>query len=471
MALRLSFKRFYPMNVTAPAETIAAIATAPGQGGISIVRISGPQSLAIADAVFRCRSPLPSQRAAFTFVPGHVVDADGRAMDEALLLVFRAPHSFTREDVVEIQGHGGPAVTRQVLRRVLEAGARPAEPGEFTRRAFLNGRLDLVQAEAVLDLIRARTDRAASAALDQLQGGLTHKITPLYEAILMLAANLEATLDFSDQDLPEGVLDGLAERIAGQAISIESVLASWNEGHLLRDGATVVIAGRPNVGKSTLLNALLGHERAIVSEQPGTTRDTIEEDLVLEGIALNIVDTAGLRETACAIEQEGIRRTEDRLSRADLYIYVVDASQEIDGEDIKRMASLDKARCLVLANKQDLAPAVSPALPFGYEVIETSLKLGTGLDKLREALVRCLHAGSVQSVQHAAISERHRILLASALGDVREARRMLADGKTGDPSLAAQALREGVAALGQIIGRDYHEELLDSIFSRFCIGK
>ena len=452
-------------------DTIAAVATAPGQGGISIVRISGPESLKVADAVFRCAGPRPSQRAAFTFVPGQVVESDGREIDEALLLVFRAPHSFTREDVVELQGHGGPAVTRQVLRRVLDAGARAAEPGEFTRRAFLHGRIDLVQAEAVLDLIRARTDRAAAAALDQLQGGLTRQLTFIYEGLLLLAANLEATLDFSDQELPDDVLNGIAERIAGQEDGIKSLLASWNEGHLLRDGATVVIAGRPNVGKSTLLNALLGRNRAIVSDQPGTTRDTIEEGLVLQGIALNVVDTAGLRETDCAIEQEGIRRTEDRLSRADLYIYVVDSSQPVADEDIKRISSLDPTRCVVVANKQDLAGATSPALPAGYETVPTALTAGTGLDKLRDALLRKLHSGATSSVQHATISERHRQLLSTALLCVREANGLLTGQGAADPALAAQALREAVAAVGQIIGREYHEELLDSIFSRFCIGK
>lgn len=452
-------------------DTIAAIASASGEGGISVIRISGPRSLHVADAVFRCAGPPPSQRAPFTFVAGHVVESDGRVIDEALALIFRAPRSFTREDVVEIQGHGGPAVTRHVLRRLLAAGARPAEPGEFTRRAFLNGRLDLVQAEAVLDLIRARTDRAASAAVDQLRGGLTRELVRLYDQLLLVAANLEATLDFSDQELPDTILTGIAGRVDDKALAIQKLLDSWNEGHLLRDGATVVIAGRPNVGKSTLLNALLGQDRAIVSDQPGTTRDTIEEGLVLQGIALNVVDTAGLRETECAIEQEGIRRTEDRLRRADLYLYVVDSSQPIDEEDIARISALDSKRCLVVANKQDLGELPHPALPTEYEMVPTSLKLGTGLDNLRERLISRLSSGSVQSVQHAAISERHRVLLDSALLNVREAQRQLSGQGPADVSLAAQALREAVSDLGQIIGRDYREELLDSIFSRFCIGK
>lgn len=452
-------------------DTIAAIATAPGEGGISIVRVSGPQALAVADAVVRCRPPLPSQREPFTFTPGHVVEADGTVIDEALLLIFRAPHSFTREDVVEIQGHGGPAVTRQVLHRVLEAGARPAEPGEFTRRAFLNGRLDLVQAEAVLDLIRARTDRAAAAAVDQLRGGLTRQLSDLFDHLLLLAANLEATLDFSDQELPDSILDDLSARVAVQEKHLSDLLATWNEGHLLRDGATVVIAGRPNVGKSTLLNALLGRDRAIVSDQPGTTRDTIEEGLVLQGIALNIVDTAGLRETTCAIEREGIRRTEDHLTRADLFLYVVDASLSIDKEDVARISSLNPARSLILANKQDIDTFTMPALPALYTVIPTSLTEGTGLDNLKSAIIRLLGAGIAPAVQRATISERHRHLIETAVDRVREAKNQLDGQDQGDAALAAQSLREAVADLGEVLGREYHEALLDSIFSRFCIGK
>jgi tRNA modification GTPase len=446
-------------------DTIAAIATAPGLGGISIVRLSGPKSLAIADILFRGAPPPPSQRATFTFAPGHVVEADGAVIDEALLLVFRAPHSFTREDVVEVQGHGGPAITRRVLRRVLEAGARLAEPGEFTRRAFMNGRIDLVQAEAVLDLIRARTDRAAAAAVDQLEGGLTRRFTRLYEALLVLAANLETTLDFSDQELPPNLLDGLLARVVEQEEEIDAMLRTWNEGHLLRDGATVVIAGRPNVGKSTLLNALLGRDRAIVSDKPGTTRDTIEEHLVLEGIAVNVVDTAGLRKTACDIEREGIRRTENRLRQADLTIYVLDASQGLEPEDIARMSALDPARSIVVSNKMDLpgAQSIHPgALPI-------SLKSGTHLDKLRLMLVEKLGGGAVASIQHAVISERHRVLLETAMVNVREAGTLMKAGQ--DLSIASQSLRTAISAIAQILGREVHEDLLDNIFSRFCIGK
>lgn len=447
-------------------ETIAAIATAPGEGGISIVRLSGPESLSIADAVFRGPAPRPSSRPAFTFVAGHVVQADGEKIDEALLLVFRAPHSFTRENVVEIQGHGGLAVTRRILQRVLEAGARMAEPGEFTRRAFLNGRIDLVQAEAVLDLIRAKTDRAAVAALDQLEGGLTIRFTSIYERLLRIAANLEAMLDFPDQELPSGIIADLAGDLVAAETDIQSVLATWSEGHLLRNGARIVIAGRPNVGKSSLMNKLLGRDRAIVSEQAGTTRDTIEESLSLDGIVVTIVDTAGLRDTECAIEQEGIRRTEKHLDQADLYLYMLDASQPIAKEDVERIASLDTSRLILLANKMDL-PDAHPSHP---DAIPVSLKSGTYLDIIRGAILEKLSSGRIGGVQHAVISERHRETLLLAQEEVSAAKMELKE-ETGDMAIAAQGLRRAVSLIGTILGREYHEELLDSIFSRFCIGK
>jgi tRNA modification GTPase len=288
---------------------------------------------------------------------------------------------------------------------------------------------------------------------------------------VLLAANLEATLDFSDQELPDSILDDLLVRVAAQEKRLADLLDTWNEGHLLRDGATVVIAGRPNVGKSTLLNALLGRDRAIVSDQPGTTRDTIEECLVLQGIALHVVDTAGLREATCAIEREGIRRTEDHLARADLFLYVVDASHPVDKEEVARILTLDPMRSVIIANKQDLATFSSPALPGAYTVVPTSLTMGTGLDIMKSAMIQLLGAGNAPSVQYAAISERHRQLIDVSLTRVREARKQLEGHDQADTALAAQSLREAVAALGEVLGREYHEALLDSIFSRFCIGK
>lgn len=453
-------------------DTIAAIATAPGEGGVSIIRISGPRSFALADEIFRCAAPLPSQRAAFTFAPGRVVEADGAVIDEALLLVMRAPHSYTREDVVELQGHGGPVVARRILRRALEAGARPAEPGEFTKRAFLNGRIDLLQAEAVLDLIRARSDRAASAAVEQLEGRLTARFAALYEGLLQVAGNLEATLDFPDEELPSSILDGVTRDLRVVRGQMADLLATWNEGHLLRDGATIVIAGKPNVGKSTLMNALLGKDRAIVSSIPGTTRDTIEEGLTLGGFSVKLVDTAGLRDSECEVELEGIRRTEVQLSRGDLYVYVLDSSQRVDEEDERRINLLGAAGTIVAANKADLVGQAGNVRAIcSCTTVNTSAKTGSGLDELRLALVEKLAAGRSGSVPHAAISERHRALLDQAVAKVDEAIGLLDEVGHRDTDLAADALRDAMDAIGLVTGRVYHEDLLNSIFAKFCIGK
>lgn len=448
------------------ADTIAAIATAPGEGGVAIIRISGPRCFEIADEVFTCPTPLPSKRAGGTFAYGTVRDADGSAIDEALLLIMRAPHSYTREDTAEIQGHGGPVVARRVLQRVLSAGARAAEPGEFTKRAFLNGRLDLAQAEAVLDLIRARSDRAAVAALEQLEGALSSRINALYDKMLFVAGNIEATLDFSDQEIPENVLDPVVAELREALKDVDALLAGWTEGHLLREGATVVIAGKPNVGKSTLMNALLGRARAIVSPQPGTTRDTIEETLVVGGYPLVLIDTAGIRETDSDIEREGIRRAEQELSSADLCLYIVDASTGPDADDLATLSRLDPKKTIIVGNKSDIG-----ATHWDSIIYTSSTKL-VGLDKLRAEVVSRLDSGVPRSTQHAVISERHRALLLEAKRRAMGALKQLEDSAALPPlDLIAAQLREAVETIGLINGRVYHDSLLDAVFSRFCIGK
>ena len=450
-------------------DTIAAIATAPGEGGVAIIRISGPAAMALADAVFACPPPRLSQRPGGTFAIGRVLEADGAVLDEALALVFRAPRSFTREDVVEIQGHGGPVVARRILKRVLDAGARVAEPGEFTRRAFLNGRLDLVQAEAVLDLIRARSDRAAAAAVEQLTGDLTRRIQAVYDRLVECAANLEATLDFSEDELPPTLLDGIAAQLVSARDGMADLLASWHEGHLLRDGVTVVIAGKPNVGKSTLLNALLGKDRAIVSDMPGTTRDTIEEGAVIGGFQLKLVDTAGLRDASCGVERSGIARSEQSIAAADLILYVTDVSQDVDQQDEIQLNRIRADRVILVRNKADLGGASRGHGRYQHE-INTSALTGSGIHELKQLIVRVIEGSRVHAAQHAVISERHRQLLSVAQGRVEEALGIMSTSRA-ETDLAASALREAIEGLGLITGRVYHDEMLNSIFSRFCIGK
>lgn len=457
--------------MSASQDTIAAISTAPGEAGIAIVRISGPDALRIADAVFAGPGAPPTEREPGTVVHGRLRSAAaGERIDDILLLIFRAPHSYTREHLVELQGHGGRVTARRALGAALDAGARLAEPGEFTRRAFLNGRLDLLQAEAVADLIRARTDRAASAALEQMDGALSVDFNNIYDETVALAADMESTLDFSHEELPPSVIPALSERLAGTARKLRSLLDTWHEGHLLREGALVVIAGRPNVGKSTLMNAMLRSNRAIVSAVPGTTRDTLEEGMVLGGIPLRLVDTAGLRITDCPIEQEGIDRAESYIERADVLIYLVDGSEALDEWDREQLARLDPGKCLVLLNKADLGRRVSASdLGTPTRSITCSL-VDSSPDELEPALTALL-GETDGSPPHAVISERHRQILLESLDGVDQASRLIEGGQDDQIVLAASALRAALECLGKATGRTYHNELLDSIFSRFCVGK
>lgn len=452
-------------------DTIAAIATAPGEGGVAIIRVSGPNALQIADVVFRGASPKPSQRSTHTIIHGHVVDVDGSEIDDVLLLIMRAPQSFTTEDVIELQGHGGNVAARRILRCVLDAGARMAEPGEFTKRAFINGRIDLVQAEAVLDLVHAGSERAAAAAVEQLEGKLSASVNEIYDLLMCVAADLEATLDFPDDELPPSVLPELSLRLNDANQRIANLLSTWGEGHILREGALVVISGKPNVGKSTMMNALLGRDRAIVSQIPGTTRDTIEERYVLEGIPLRLVDTAGLRETPCEIEQEGVRRARAHIQKADLHLYLVDASKPLGSDDTEHLAKLKTEKCVIVLNKSDLGQRVLPEHIPCPTIVSASLIAGDGLEGVRRAIIQKLASDINLSVQpHASISERHRRLLVDAQAESKEAFTLI-NHQFPDVVLAADRLRDALEELGMVTGKVYHDELLASIFSRFCIGK
>jgi len=454
-------------------DTIAAIATPPGEGGVGIIRLSGPDVWAVADTVFQTLDRVPvSQREHGTFAYGKAIEADGTEIDTGLVLVMRAPKSYTCEDVVEIQGHGGSVGLRRILRRALEAGARMAEPGEFTKRAFLNGRIDLVQAEGIFDLIRARSDRAAAAALEQMEGRLSKQFDAIYEAFLEVAANLETTLDFVEDELPDDVFSGIAGLMDRTFLALEALLDTWDEGRLLREGARVVILGRPNAGKSTLLNALLGFNRAIVSSTAGTTRDTIEEGFVLDGIPLRIIDTAGLRETDCDIEAEGIRRAEAHGSEAHLAVYLIDASKPLHEEDRMRLEKLDPEKSVVVLNKIDLREQRTGRAELRFNTVEASLINGDGVDELKRVMANMLeHGANLQTPPHAVISERHRHLLIQSRNEAVQAREFLNENVEENAVLACEHLRSALELLGQVTGRTYHDELLDNIFSRFCIGK
>jgi tRNA modification GTPase len=452
-------------------DTIAAVATAQGEGGISIVRVSGPQAFEFADQVFEGPGAPPSERPQHSFVHGYIRGEAGH-LDEVLLLIMRAPASYTREDMVEIQGHGGSQSAQRVLRAILEAGARPAGPGEFTRLAFINGRIDLTQAEAVLDLIRARSERAAAAALEQLEGGLSKGFNRVYDDLIAVSADLEATLDFPEDGLPETVMAGIVSRLKAVKAAMLRMVNTWEEGRLLRSGALAVISGRPNVGKSTLMNALLRQDRAMVSGIPGTTRDVIEETLILDGIPLRLVDTAGLRNSDCELEQEGIRRTRLQRERADLHLYVIDASEPLHEEDRAHLDDLRPEHAVLVLNKMDLGRRVDPRGLGGFAHVETSLVSGEGLEALQQAILVQLEGRPHTSGQpRALISERHRSLLVDAQRALDAAFDLLEIGSDDQIILASTQLRDALENIGLATGRTYSDELLDSIFSRFCIGK
>ena len=441
-------------------ETIAAIATPFGEGAIALLRLSGPRALEIARGVFRGAKEFAPRVAHF----GAIHDG-GRKLDEVLLTVFPAPTSYTGEDVVEIACHGGVLISRRILELLLQNGARSAEPGEFTQRAYLNGKMDLTQAEAVMDLIGAQTDLALRAATEQLEGRLGEKFRALRDGLIEVLAHVEAYIDFPDEDIDPATGDALLAKIDAVRANASALLATARPGKILREGVRTVIYGAPNVGKSSLLNLLLGYERAIVSARPGTTRDVIEEVIDLRGIPLRIVDTAGVRESEDEIEREGMVRTQRQVERADLVLHVVDASEGMaDGG--WRMAD-GEMRTLLVLNKGDLPEHESWR---GVEGVRISCLKNDGIAQLDEAIFAKITGGeAAQRDWSVAINARHEAALQTALRFAEAARQAFADGLS--PEFVAEELRASLSAIGDILGRVDHEEVLGKIFSTFCIGK
>jgi tRNA modification GTPase len=451
------------------ADSIAAIATPLGQGGIAMIRLSGPQSLAIADASFRPAGKFskPSAAPTHTLHFGRIVRY-GRVVDEVLLSVMRAPRTFTREDVVEITCHGGMLPAKMVLDTVLENGARLAEPGEFTRRAFLNGRIDLAQAEAVADLIHARTEFAATAAEEQLAGKLSQRINILRDDLMKILAHVEAHIDFPDEDIAPDTLDKLMGRMQAALDFMDELLRTAKDGLLLRRGIRAAIMGRPNVGKSSLLNQLLGQERAIVSSIPGTTRDTIEETASVRGLPVVFIDTAGLREAADEIEAEGVRRSRHTLTSAELILHVMDGSEPAGEWDKKLLTEYAGRPRLLVRNKGDLPQRLE--LPDGLAAIDVCCLTGAGIEELKDAIKGTVWSGGVPAeMLQVMINSRHE----DALRRGREAAARALEALCAHLGLelAAQDLRQAAQAVGEIVGKTTTEDLLDSIFSQFCIGK
>lgn len=456
-------------------ETIAAISTPRGEGGIGIVRISGPDAIRIAGKVLvppagktvgefeshslhLCRVKLPS---------------DNKIIDEVMVSVMRAPKSFTREDVVEINCHGGTVALTATLNAVLSQGARLAQPGEFTKRAFLNGRIDLAQAEAVIDVIRARTDRSLSAALDNLEGSLSREIRGIRGDLSGILARIEVNIDFPGED-PEAEVtpEELEDMLSGIEDSIERLLAGSGRGKVLREGIRLVIAGRPNVGKSSLLNALLREKRAIVTDIPGTTRDVIEETLNLGGIPIRVMDTAGIRRAGDKIEALGVEMSEKLLDQADIVLLVTDASAGLLEEDLAVNKKAGDKKCLVVVNKLDLVGSVELSQwekSTGRRCVAVSAKTGLGLESLEEKVVELIETGIAPAEGPLVTRLRHEQALKKALEHVREAREACVQGIPED--IMAIDVREAWTSLGEITGETVSEEILDRIFADFCIGK
>ncbi|MBI3912502.1 MAG: tRNA uridine-5-carboxymethylaminomethyl(34) synthesis GTPase MnmE [Armatimonadetes bacterium] len=452
-------------------DTIAAISTPLGEGGIGIVRLSGPRALPVGLALFRRAdgSALPPP-AAQTAHYGRVYNPlNGETIDECVLTWFHAPHSYTAEDVVELACHGSNLVLRRVLEAALREGARLAEPGEFTQRAFLNGRLDLARAEAVIDVIRARTDVALRVATQQMEGQLSQEIRTIRETLIGLLAEIEAAIDFPD-DVEPLATEGLIARAEAARAEALLLLRHAEAGRLYREGAAVVIAGRPNVGKSSLLNALLRESRAIVTEIPGTTRDVIEESLHLRGLPLRAIDTAGLRATAHPVERIGVRRTRAEVEAADLILFTVDASVGLTPEDSVLLAELAGRRMIVVGNKIDLGDRLdAAALPVGTPVVPLSALTGANLAALEAAIYDSLIGAETSAAEILVSNTRHRRQLEEAAAAIERA---VEAAKAGfEQAVVAVDLKIAAEALGEITGETVTEATISQIFARFCVGK
>ena len=452
-------------------DVIAAIATGLIPGGIGIVRISGPGAVEVAEKITEIKGLQLSAAKPRHLYYGFVRDSEKR-LDEALIAVMRAPHSYTAEDTVELQCHGGPLVLKRVLAAAIKAGARLAEPGEFSKRAFLNGRLDLSEAEAVMDLIRAENDFARETALSQLGGSLSAVIRGLRGQILEETAFIEAALDDPEHISLDGYPEMLRPRLQEMTETVETLLAGSENGRRLADGIRTAILGRPNVGKSSLLNALLGEERAIVTPIAGTTRDTIEETLRLGDVVLHLADTAGLRETGDTIEKLGVERAEQKARESELILYVLDGSEALNEVDRDALAGLKDRQCLVLINKSDLPQVLDPQeveRETGVETLRISAKTGEGLDELQKTVERRFLFGEIRQQPLVVTNVRHQALLQETLDALHRVRESLELGMPED--FFSVDLMDAYRSLGLILGEEAEEDLINEIFGKFCLGK
>ncbi len=457
-------------------DTIAAIATAPGEAGIGIVRISGEKSIDIIDKIFRSKEGKKlSQYKPRRITYGYIIDPDkGEKIDEVLVSYMKAPNTYTREDIVEINCHGGMISVKKILGLVLKSGARIANPGEFTKRAFLNGRIDLVQAEAIMDLISAKTEKGFDVALNQLEGFLSKEVREIRERLLKMLAHIQVSIDFSEEDIDEITLDNLSENSKEVEKSIRKLLDTSHTGKIIREGLSTVIVGKPNVGKSSLLNALIGESRAIVTDVPGTTRDTIEEHFSVKGIPLRLIDTAGIRETEDIVERMGVERSKELFNLADLIIVMLDASSDLTEEDLEIMDLIGYRKALIIINKTDLPQKLDVDkvrdIIGDKDIIEISILENIGIEKIEEALIDMVYQGEVKAKDSLLVTNiRHKNALERALNSIKDAIKAIEEQLPLD--FIEVDIKDTWEALGEITGDAVGEDLLDHIFENFCIGK
>lgn len=455
-------------------DTIAAISTPPGEGGIGIIRISGEDSLSILKQIFRTPSGKQNMKD-HLLVYGHIIDPeDGKVIDEVLSVYMKAPRTYTAEDVVEIDCHGGIVPLRKILQLVYRCGARPAERGEFTERAFLNGRLDLSQAEAVMDMISARADKTYDSAVGQLSGSLSGKIKEIRSMLMDIRVQVTVNIEYPDEDIEIMTYQKMKDDLKPVIGKISELLKTAETGRILSSGLKIAIVGKPNVGKSSLMNQMLRESRAIVTDIPGTTRDTIREDMRLRGIPISLIDTAGIHETDDQIEAIGIEKSRDSWSEADLVLLVLDAGSPLSGEDREILRQAEAEKTIVVLNKTDLpqqitAEDVNRLLP-GVQLISASMKEGNGLDAIEDSIEQRVYQGTVTADQNVIVTNaRHKQLLEEAGSHLNDALR-LADRK--EPlEIIDLDLEAAYENLGEIIGDAVGDDVISEVFSRFCLGK
>ena len=457
-------------------DTIASIATAYGEGGIGIVRLSGEESKKILDRIFvsrhdQYRESIVNKRLYY----GHIIDPEaGLFVDEVLAVYMKAPSTYTAEDVVEIYCHGSIVALRKTLALALRNGARLAEKGEFTKRAFLNGRLDLSQAEAVIDIVRAKTDKTFDVALSQMEGALSERVKGIRQVLMDLLVDITVNLDYPDEDIEIMTYQRLTESTSRIGDMIDKLLSTAGTGRIIREGLNVAIIGKPNVGKSSLMNALLREARAIVTEIPGTTRDTIEEIISIKDIPVKLTDTAGIRETEDQIERIGIEKSKESFNRADLIIFIVDGSSPLSREDRKIMTKIDTRKSIVLINKTDLGPKIEEeeiriTLPHAG-IIKSSIKNNVGIEELEQEIASMVYGGQVKQEESLLVTNvRHMELLEKAKSSINDAKAMADNTEALD--FIEVDVRRCWELLGEIIGESVTEDIIDQVFARFCLGK